>query len=66
MVLTDATTASGSLARVTFRLLTGLLPTFLMVIAKTVFPAVSLTRVIDWTLSWPVELRVLAVLKKML
>ena len=43
----DETTAKGSLARVTFRLLMGLLPTFLMVIEKAVFPCVSLTRFID-------------------
>ena len=65
-VVTDEMVAFGSLARVTFRLLMGLLPTFLRVIEKATFPLESLTRFTVWTLIWGVALRVLAVLKKML
>lgn len=52
--------------RVTLRLVKGLLPTFFMVMVKTVCPSVSLMSDDVWTLSWPVALRVFAVLKKML
>lgn len=55
-----------SSAKVTLRLLKGLLPTFLIVMVKTVFPWVSLMSDDVWTLSWPVALRVFAVLKKIL
>jgi len=65
-VVTDVTVAFCSEAKVMFRLLRGLLPTFLMVIEKATFPDESLTREMDWTLTCGVELRVLAVLKKML
>lgn len=66
VVVTEVRVALGSVARVTLRLLMGLVPTFLRVIEKATLPLESLTRFTVWTLTWGVALRVLAVLKKML